>query len=81
MDAPDGSVVIPPTIWICCVRDRTLPRAIVPVSVSSLNPDGYRSQLDASDYAAERGGRVVALTLPHTMRVRLSFLSGFVGLS
>ena len=48
------------------------------LSVSSLNPDGHVSQLAASDYAAERGGRVIALTLPHTMRVRLSFLSGFV---
>ena len=48
------------------------------LSVSRLNPDGYRSQLAASDYAAERGARVVALTMPHSMRVRLSFLSGMV---
>jgi N-acyl-D-aspartate/D-glutamate deacylase len=48
------------------------------LSVSALNPVGHEAQLAASDYAAERGGRVVALTLPHSMRVRLSFLSGFV---
>jgi N-acyl-D-aspartate/D-glutamate deacylase len=48
------------------------------LSVSTLNPDGYRSQLAASDYAAERGARVVALTMPHSTRVRLSFLSGMV---
>jgi N-acyl-D-aspartate/D-glutamate deacylase len=48
------------------------------LGVSSLNPTGHESQLAASDHAAHRGGRVVALTLPHTMRIRLSFLSGFV---
>jgi N-acyl-D-aspartate/D-glutamate deacylase len=48
------------------------------LGVSSMNPTGHGSQLAASDHAAERGGRVVALTLPHTMRLRLSFLSGFV---
>jgi N-acyl-D-aspartate/D-glutamate deacylase len=48
------------------------------LGVSSLNPTGHEGQLAASDHAAERGGRVVALTLPHAMRLRLSFLSGFV---
>ncbi len=48
------------------------------LGVSALNPDGHASQLAASDHAAEQGARVVALTLPHTMRIRLSFLSGFV---
>jgi N-acyl-D-aspartate/D-glutamate deacylase len=48
------------------------------LGVSTLNPTGHERQLDAADHAADRGGRVVALTLPHTMRMRLSFLTGFV---
>jgi N-acyl-D-aspartate/D-glutamate deacylase len=48
------------------------------LGVSSLNPQGHHAQLAASDHAADRGGRVVALTLPHTMRMRLSFLTGFL---
>lgn len=48
------------------------------LGVSAANPAGYRSQLRASDVAAQNGGRVVALTLPHTMKIRLSFLTGFV---
>jgi N-acyl-D-aspartate/D-glutamate deacylase len=48
------------------------------LGVSSWNPEGHLSQLAASDHAAAAGGRVVALTLPHSMRIRLSFLSGFV---
>ena len=48
------------------------------LGVSAMNPTGHVSQLAASDHAAEWGGRVVALTLPHSMRLRLSFLSGFV---
>lgn len=48
------------------------------LGVSALNPEGHLGQLAASDKAAEAGGRVVALTLPHTMRMRLSFLTGSV---
>jgi N-acyl-D-aspartate/D-glutamate deacylase len=48
------------------------------LGVSAANPDGHRKQLRASEIAAERGGRVVALTLPQAMKIRLSFLSGFV---
>jgi N-acyl-D-aspartate/D-glutamate deacylase len=48
------------------------------LGVSSLNPGNHDRQLGASDYAASRGGRVVALTLPHSVSIRLSFLTGFV---
>jgi len=48
------------------------------LGVNSLNPDAHWRQLEASTRAAERGARVVALTLPHASGIRLSFLSGFV---
>jgi N-acyl-D-aspartate/D-glutamate deacylase len=48
------------------------------LGVSATNPAGCKGQLRASEVAAERGGRVIALTLPHAMKIRLSFLSGFV---
>ncbi len=48
------------------------------LGVSAMNPEGAWKQLAASDAVAERGGRLVALTLPHTMKIRLSFLSGTI---
>ncbi|MBV8463639.1 MAG: amidohydrolase family protein, partial [Acidimicrobiales bacterium] len=43
------------------------------LGVSSMNPDGAWNQLAAGTAAAQRGATVLALTLPHTMQVRLSF--------
>ncbi len=48
------------------------------LGVSSANPDGTWRQLDASTAASRRGATVVALTLPHTMRLRLSFAHGTI---
>jgi len=48
------------------------------LGVSAMNPDGAWSQLAAGTKAADRGATVVALTLPHTMQVRLSFEHGAI---
>ncbi len=48
------------------------------LGVSAMNPDGAWSQLAAGTAAAERGATVVALTLPHTMQIRLSFEHGAI---
>lgn len=40
--------------------------------------DTYRAQLEASDRAAEQGGRVLALTVPCVMQLHLNFRSGFL---
>ena len=48
------------------------------LGVSAANPGGHERQLRAWEVASQRGGRVVALTLPQAMKIRLSFLSGFV---
>jgi N-acyl-D-aspartate/D-glutamate deacylase len=40
--------------------------------------ESYKHQLLASDVAHDAGGRVVALTLPQGMSIRLTFLSGMV---
>jgi N-acyl-D-aspartate/D-glutamate deacylase len=48
------------------------------LGVSPTAPDAWRRQLEPSTHAAERGGRIVALVMPHSMRVWLSFETGFV---
>ena len=48
------------------------------LGVSALNPGGVEHQLEASTVAAGRGATVVALTLPHTMKIRLSFEHGAI---
>jgi len=48
------------------------------LGVSAMNPGGVEHQLAASTAAAARGATVVALTLPHTMKLRLSFEHGAI---
>jgi N-acyl-D-aspartate/D-glutamate deacylase len=48
------------------------------LGVSAMNPDGLWSQLAASTAAGQRGATVVALTLPHTMQLRLNFEHGAI---
>lgn len=48
------------------------------LGVSAMNPDGAWNQLQAGSAAAARGATVVALTLPHTMQLRLSFEHGAI---
>jgi len=45
---------------------------------NALAPDYTENQLSASDYAAERGAWVVALTPPATPTVRINLASGFI---
>ena len=54
-----------------------------PLNWNVLVPNAARAQiawtmLQASDYAAEHGGRVLALTVPDVMRTHLTFKAGFV---
>lgn len=48
------------------------------IQVYAQNKDFVDHQLSGGDYAAAHGGRVVALTLPDSFRMRLNFESGFV---
>jgi N-acyl-D-aspartate/D-glutamate deacylase len=48
------------------------------LQVYAQNWDLVQHQLRGSDLAAEAGGRVYALTLPDTFRLRLNFTSGFI---
>lgn len=59
---------------LCLAADSPLNWNVLGVSATG----NHAHQLAASSRAAERGARVVALTIPQSMRIRLSFLSGFV---
>jgi N-acyl-D-aspartate/D-glutamate deacylase len=48
------------------------------LGVSALNPGAAEHQLAASTEAARRGAVLKALTLPHTMKIRLSFAHGAI---
>jgi len=48
------------------------------LSVNAGNIDGAFHQLEGGTRAAERGGKVVGLTIPMDLGLRLSFLTGFV---
>ena len=48
------------------------------LQVYAQNWDLVQHQLAGFDIAAERGGQVLALTLPDTFRLRLNFRSGFI---
>ena len=48
------------------------------LGVSAMNAEGAWSQLAAGSAAADRGATVLALTLPHTMQLRLSFEHGAI---
>jgi len=48
------------------------------LAVVSFAPEAHRAQLAASDVAAARGGRVVALTVPQPITLRLNLVSAFV---
>lgn len=48
------------------------------LGVTAADPSAHEHQLAVSTRASGLGATVVALTLPHQMQIRLSFLSGFV---
>jgi N-acyl-D-aspartate/D-glutamate deacylase len=48
------------------------------LTVTAGNAADGQAKLEAGDVARSRGGKVVALTIPHSFGVRLSFASGFV---
>jgi N-acyl-D-aspartate/D-glutamate deacylase len=48
------------------------------LTVNAGNRDDAFARLGAGDVARAKGAKVIALTIPHTFAVRLSFASGFV---
>ena len=48
------------------------------LNVSKVIWEDCQQRLGASDHAAQRGGRIVALTLPIANAMRLNFISGFL---
>jgi N-acyl-D-aspartate/D-glutamate deacylase len=48
------------------------------LTVTAGNAEDGMAKLEAGDVARAKGGKVVALTIPHSFGVRLSFASGFV---
>ncbi|MEO2167902.1 MAG: amidohydrolase family protein, partial [bacterium] len=63
-------------VALSCAAGRTLNWNVL--AVSSSQPDHAAAQLAVSDLARERGGRILALTLPQVMTLRLNFVSGFI---
>ncbi len=58
--------------------NRPLNWNLIAVSTSPQQISVMENNLSASDYAAERGGKIIALTVPCPIETRLSFQSGFV---
>jgi N-acyl-D-aspartate/D-glutamate deacylase len=58
--------------------NRPLNWNLIAPSTSPKQMSVMENNLGASDYAAERGARVIALTVPCAIQSRLSFQSGFV---
>jgi N-acyl-D-aspartate/D-glutamate deacylase len=48
------------------------------LTVTAGNAEDGKAKLAAGDAAKAKGGKVIALTIPHSFGVRLSFASGFV---
>ncbi|MFP6665410.1 MAG: amidohydrolase family protein [Deltaproteobacteria bacterium] len=61
---------------LSCAAKRALNWNVL--AVNSYQPEHAERQLAASDLARERGGRILALTLPQVMTLRLNFVSGFI---
>ncbi len=58
--------------------NRPLNWNLIAVSTSPKQVAVMENNLSASNYAAERGGRIIALTVPCAVESRISFQSGFV---